>query len=107
MFLAFRVKTLKLSKGKPQSKESKTHGRRERRRNAKRARSNERDVVDCLGEQEKDSPGRGENIPNRTERHERTHGEKTLKKSISRSTIDVVVPGRYSKDGHAVRRPGR
>ena len=35
MFLAFRVKTLKLSKGKPQSKESKTHGRRERRRNAK------------------------------------------------------------------------
>ena len=39
MFLAFRVKILKLSKGKPQSKESKTHGRRERRRNAKRARS--------------------------------------------------------------------
>lgn len=105
MFLAFRVKTLKLSKGKPQSLKCKTHNTT--RKKKKRKKSEIENVVDCLGEQEKDSPGRGENIPNRTERHERTHGEKTLKKSISRSTIDVVVPGRYSKDGHAVRRPGR
>ena len=90
---------------KNHSLKCKTHTTRKKK---KRKNSEiESDVVDCLGEQEKDSPGRGENIPNRTERHERTHGEKTLKKSISRSTIDVVVPGRYSKDGHAILRPGR